>query len=437
MSIKRSVVFSFVSQVPAVVFSFASGVCITRLLQQEGRGVFTTLQADVAMLALFLSCGVPAFLVYFLAKGAHPKERVIGLAATIFTVLGLLVAAAMLLAGTGWLDAGRLLPPPAPFFFVFFVGASLLLTLAQSFLAAIFLGEREFRTGNRMYVLTAAANLLAYGGLYWAATGQAGDHVHAVLTVGLAVQAVLTAVWAWHYRAYVRVKPVLFGRSGLLGPALAFSAMGYLADVLNQLNYRLDIWILGDLRGMAELGTYAVAVGVAQFFFMVPEPITRVLQPHLVSDDQAGLLAQFRFWARLCITLVMLGGAVFVSGAELIFPLVYGEVFLASAVPFRLLMPGIVFACISKMLVLLVVRTGQVKYNALASGAGLLITVVLDLWLIPGYGAAGAAIASTMAYFTVMCVVMYVVFRRLGVPWGNYFVLMPADVGRLLRGKLR
>ncbi len=433
MSINRSVVFSFASQAPTIVFSFLAGVCITRLLGEEGRGVFTTLQADVTILTFLLSVSMPSALVYFLAKGEHPREQVIGFAMSVLLVLVILVGSLMLLIGLDVVNLDRFLPSSATnFFYIFFVGGSLLMAVAQSFLGAIFLGVREFRVGNRMYVISALANLMVYGGLYLTHDGGGVNMIRWVLGGGMVVQFALTGFWVVQYVVYVKVRPRLFSGGALLRPTLAFSAMGYLADLLNQLNYRLDIWILGDMRGMAELGVYAVAVGVAQFFFMVPEPITRVLQPHLVSDDQKDLLSKFRFYSRLCITLVMAGGLVFLVAADWIFPLVYGKAFAASTLPFRLLMPGIVFACVSKMLVLLVVRTGKVKYNALASGLGLVMTVIFDLVLIPVYGPAGAAMASTLSYFTVLCVVLFVIFRRLGVPWDNYFILMPADIKKLL-----
>jgi O-antigen/teichoic acid export membrane protein len=308
----------------------------------------------------------------------------------------------------------------------------LFLTLAQSFLAATFLGVREFRVGNRMYVLTAVVNLLAYGGMFLSSERDAPVAVVPVLMAGMLAQLAMTVVWLVHYVTFVRTRPALWSGGGLLRPAISFSLLGYFAELLNQLNYRLDIWILGDMRDMGELGLYAVAVGVAQFFFMVPEPIARVLQPHLVSDDQEGLLEKFKLYSRLCISLVLVGGGGAVLVSEWVFPLVYGELFRPSAAAFRLLMPGIVFASVSKMLVLLVVRTGKIKYNVLASGAGLVVTLVFDLLLIPKHGLLGAAVASTLAYFTVMAVVAMVVFLRLGVPFGNYFILTPKDVSRLL-----
>jgi Na+-driven multidrug efflux pump len=47
-------------------------------------------------------------------------------------------------------------------------------------------------------------------------------------------------------------------------------------------------------------------------------------------------------------------------------------------------------------------------------GIGVAVTVVLDLLLIPGFGATGAAIASTAAYLTTTAVltVCYVVVTR-------------------------
>lgn len=179
MSIKRSVVFSFASQVPAVLFSFLAGVCITRVLQQEGRGVFTTLQADVAMLALLLSFGMPSVLVFFLAKGDQPKGKVVGMVASLFVVLVAVVAATLLGAALGFLRIDGLLPPSSSGFHGFFVGATLLMTLLQSFLGATFLGLREFRVGNRMYVASALA-------IYW----PMGD------SIGL-IAASPAIMWTW------------------------------------------------------------------------------------------------------------------------------------------------------------------------------------------------------------------------------------------------
>lgn len=433
MSLKRSIVFSFGAQVPAVLLSFLSGVCITRMLHEEGRGVFSMLQADVAILSFLLSFSMPSVLVYFLAKGEHSRASVVGLAASLLVLLGAVIVATLVLVLSGVIDGGILLPKRGgDVFYSVFIAVSLFLTLAQSFLAATFLGVREFRVGNRMYVLTAVVNLLVYGGMFVSSERDVPVAVAPVLLAGMLAQLVMTVVWLVHYVAFVRTRPALWSGGSLLRPAIAFSILGYFADLLNQLNYRLDIWLLGDMRDMGELGLYAVAVGVAQFFFMVPEPIARVLQPHLVSDDQEDLLDKFKLYSRLCVTLVLAGGTVAVLVSEWVFPLIYGEPFRPSAAAFRLLMPGIVFACVSKMLVLLVVRTGNIKYNVLASGAGLVITLVFDLLLIPAHGLLGAAVASSLAYFTVMMVVALVVFLRLGVPFGNYFILMPKDVAQLL-----
>ena len=174
-----------------------------------------------------------------------------------------------------------------------------------------------------------------------------------------------------------------------------------------------------------------MAVGVAQFFFQVPEPIARVLQPHLIGGFDKPMLDKFRLYARLSSTVVLAGALVMMALAEWLFPFLYGDVFAGSAKALRWLMPGILFACISKMMVLLVVRTGKVKYNALASGVGLVATIVMNMILVPKVGFVGAAIASSVAYLAILVVVLWVVFRRLGVPWDNYYLLMPADLVKL------
>jgi Na+-driven multidrug efflux pump len=47
---------------------------------------------------------------------------------------------------------------------------------------------------------------------------------------------------------------------------------------------------------------------------------------------------------------------------------------------------------------------GYPQYNSINSGLGLVLTVILDLLLIPGYGVLGAAIASSVAYTAIFSV---------------------------------
>lgn len=420
-------------QLPSVSLSFVSGVCITRLLKEAGRGYYTLLQADVVLFTLLVSLNVGTGALYFLAKDEHGKERVISLMFSFMMVIALVLTGALASVKIWGMPVNPLFPegvngPP----YVAYVAVTVFLSILNSLFHSLFTGLRMFRVVNQMTLLTAVLAVVVFGSLFLLSdgAGREADLIR-VLVASVLILLCLNAVWMVYYGLYIRVRPVLSRGGALLKPLLTFVLVGFLATLLNMLNYRFDVWFVQEVRGVGELGLYAVAVGVAQFFFQVPEPIARVLQPHLIGGFDGPMLDKFRLYARLSTTLVLLGGGVLVVISEWLFPFLYGEAFGPSALAMRWLMPGILFACISKMMVLLVVRTGRMKYTVLASGVGLVVTIAMNFLLVPVFGIVGAAIASSLAYLVVLLLVLWVVFKRLGVPWGNYYLLMPGDIARL------
>jgi O-antigen/teichoic acid export membrane protein len=66
--------------------------------------------------------------------------------------------------------------------------------------------------------------------------------------------------------------------------------------------------------------------------------------------------------------------------------------------------------------------------NSIGLGLGLVATVVLDLALIPSYGALGAAVASSAAYLLGDAVLVFFVLRRSAAPHPRH---APAAVDRV------
>jgi O-antigen/teichoic acid export membrane protein len=90
---------------------------------------------------------------------------------------------------------------------------------------------------------------------------------------------------------------------------------------------------------------------------------------------------------------------------------VYGPDFAESVDPFFLLLPGVVFLGGAKILSADLSGRGLPGYNAIGSFISLVVTVGLDLLLIPFHGTRGAAVASSVAYFTTLCYVVIVYLR--------------------------
>jgi O-antigen/teichoic acid export membrane protein len=233
------------------------------------------------------------------------------------------------------------------------------------------------------------------------------------------------------YAVYVKRTPVPVWAWADLKPILAFSLVGHLSNVVNLINYRFDVWVVEEYRDTAQLGLYATAVGVAQLLFYVPEPFSRVVQPYLFGQVKDEMVSRFKAVARLNFTALLVLAAGLAALAHWVLPLLYGEEFAPSAGPLRMLLPGIVFMGAAKLLTQLVVQGGLQRFNLLATSLAAVLTITLDLLLIPRWGIHGAAVATSIAYAVTLLTLLYTIRWRMGVPVHDLFLLRPSDLSYL------
>ena len=80
---------------------------------------------------------------------------------------------------------------------------------------------------------------------------------------------------------------------------LKFSLLIYLTYVINFLYLRVDYLLIERKSGLAELGIYSVASGVAQFLTVIPMSINSIMLPHLSGLAGARAIKAFRLFASL------------------------------------------------------------------------------------------------------------------------------------------
>jgi O-antigen/teichoic acid export membrane protein len=176
-------------------------------------------------------------------------------------------------------------------------------------------------------------------------------------------------------------------------------------------NYRLDQWLLGAIAGPTELGLYSVAVAWTEALFFLPEALATVLRPDLVRDSEADAGRRAAMGFRLALFLTGVLAAAFVVAAPLLCVVVFGEAFRGSIDDLRLLAPGALGIVALKILGNALVAQGRPLLSNAAVAVAFLVTVALDLVLIPHHGGLGAAIASTVAY-TMGGIAVAVIFAR-------------------------
>ncbi len=435
MSLKKNIFLTFLTQVPTLFFGIIVGIFTTRVLGPEGKGAYAIFQSDLALFVLFLGFNINFGIAYFVSNKKMSLSKMMGLA-MLLALSGLLLLTLFIVVDTWVCKEESLIFPKGygTLFYHVFLLLGFVLTLCNTVFSAAFRALRDFKTINFIALLNAVFNFTVFLGLFIYARFYP-DKVGLlwVLSLSLAVLLFNTLLWLYHYIRKVGVLPVFSLGFKEFRLVFNFIAIAYLSQLINLLNYRMDFWVLEYYHGAAALGLYALAVNIAQMMGMVTTSITQVLQPTLNSPDEQDKEAKFILYSRLHFTTLVLVALAIYLLSPWVVPLVYGVRFADSSLYLRILVFGVLFSSTSQLMGIALVNAGKVKYNLIATVIGFSLTLVLDFWLIPVYGATGAGIASSIVYLVIFIAVFYFILFRLKMPKSNYFIIMPRDIRKLLK----
>lgn len=269
--------------------------------------------------------------------------------------------------------------------------ASVPIQLGFTYLSRLVQADYRFGVSNAAWI--AAPLVIVVGNGLLDALG--------LLTVGSALGA-----WVAGQVVATSIMVVAVARSPGFGPprralakqAVRFGLKTHPATVMNFTNYRLDQWLLGVLATKRELGLYSVAVSWSEALFFLPTAISYAQRPHLVrgSASDAAKTASFGFRAASAMTIPLVVGMI--VAAPFLCTIIFGAGFEGSVINLRILTLGAFGILAVKVLGNALTARGRPLLTAAAVAVAFTSTVVLDVLLIPNYGAVGASIASAAAY---------------------------------------
>ena len=391
-------------------------VVVSRFLGPEALGLLT-LGLTLVTIATIVAClGVDQGIIYFVARAqpvdapaapavvedrseARPAAAAPAAPAAIRTALLVAAAGGLTVGGLAWLLAA----PTAEVVFDSEQLAPILLVLVPAIpVAAVFsvaLGalQGSFRVVHRAIIEWIASPLLTLG------------LAVVLLFAGRGVDGVVVAyLAAWSAMATVAVALVLRVRGAtrplIFGPLLALSLPLMLSLLTGYLLFHIDVLMLGALTSVREVGLYSAATRLALPLFLVLDSVARAFAPlaaHLYSQSRVDRLASvYAATTEWIMAINVPAGLLIVLLAEPLLAL-FGAEFVAATGALRVLAVGIVLAtaCGGAASVLTMTRWQRLEMadNLLL----LLLNVILNLLLVPRFGALGAALATASSATTV------------------------------------
>ena len=211
---------------------------------------------------------------------------------------------------------------------------------------------------------------------------------------------------------------------------LGYGVKFYVSIMASVVIFRADLLIVNHFRGAGEAGVYAVASQVSFLLMMLPGVIAMLLFPRVASSqDPRG---EFAIQVTRHVSFVMLIMCAAAAIGSFALPWVYGARFADATIQLLILLPGVCLIGIESVLVQHFTGTGLPVAIPVFWLITLAVSLGLNLALVPGFGARGAAVTSTISYALIFVLVAVYFCMKTGRRPGEIFLLRSRELRNLL-----
>ncbi len=402
---------------------FATSVIVARTLGVAGKGTYTLVLMLGALLTLFLSMGINGSITYLIASRQFTSRNLFSFSILSSLVLSIVGGIVFYFAYVGFLSTSFLIGITNTE--IILVLISLPINMVSLFLSSIILGKQQLYAYNLITILRVVSQLLLIvissllrGGVYGAVLSWLVSSIISFLAT------------LWIVRSDIDFRFTI--QRSIIRPALSFGTKSYFANLFTFFNYRLDSFLVNLYSGPTSVGLYSVSVSTAELIWYIPNAISNALFPKSSTLDRetaARLTAQA---CRQTLSVTALLTIVFAIIGPFLIPLIYGADFQDSIPAFYWLLPGILGLSLSKIISANLSGSGKPQYATYTSALTVVLTIVLDVALIPALGIVGAAIATTIAYLASAALSVFWFHKETKLRWTEVIVPRPNDLTTLV-----
>ena len=416
-SLKKNVAYNIILQVTNILFPFITAPYVSRILGAENIGVFSFASTYASYFMLFAFLGIPTYGMRAIAKCENKTDRdkvfaelfSIVVVSTIF--ISLLYVASIYLVPT--LYEQRI--------YLLIMGVSLF--LAPLNISWYFQGRQKFKL---IAVRSIIVKVFIVASLFIFVHDRDDLINYLFLSVG---SIVLTDLWNWGYLFKEEKCKISFKGLNLrthIKPTLLLFA----STVAISIYTMLDSLMLGFLSSYSEVGYYSSALKVSKMALPLVTASSAVVLvkvaslkeqndlPEIKRVLQNSFVYMYTFAVPITIGLIVI--------APKFVPFFFGDEFLQAILPMQILSALILVIGLNNLFGIQTVQAmGHDKSFLMAILFGTFTNVVLNLALIPSYGAVGASLASVIAEIAVTIAMFYVSTKFIKLSYPAKTVIYP------------
>ncbi len=442
MTMKRSMIYNLLAQGSVFVFGLFNAVLSAQVLGTEGKGQLAIYLLAIDMGIVLLILGLSQALQYYASREEFRGPKTINTA--LVYSLGCAVVFGVMVQTMFWLGQGsRVLPQPFDSnLFRVLITVHFLHQFFGHLIIAVINSHKLFVQTSKIQMASVAFTLAMYAGLFLVhRTGTrevfANSFYFALAT--MAITRIGMAVFVYFKHVHRGVHRGTAYRSELLDFTrvrilVAFGVFPWISTFMIRGVLKADFWFVEHFEGLDSLGLYSVASNLGETLYLLPNTLGLVLLS-FVADPETRERSTERTAtiARLFFVTMIVGAVAFSPFSSWFFGFAFGPDFRDSGPIFNLLLWGIVPYSLATVLIGFLTGANQVRHILVAASAGLILTLALDVLLVPRFGMAGAAGARGVALNVMTWYLVIRFHRTTGIKYRDFLFPKAADLGEIAR----
>ena len=423
-SIKRNFAYNALLNVSRVIFPLITAPYISRVLEPDGIGLFNFANTYAGYFALFAVLGIPTYGIREVAKRHDDKEGLSKLVSELISIsfiatfiVTLIYVASIFLVGQ--LDENRVL----------FLVAGFVLYFAPFRIDWFYSGLEQFKYITLRTVVIRTVSIIC---MFVFVRTKSDLLVYMILNV---CGTICGDVWNYVklLRSGIRPRLIFVGLKKHLSPLFILFASTIAISIYTV----LDTLMLGFMTDYQQVGYYNNAMHLSKAVLTIVTSLSAVAIPQMSQYykakefDKINDLANKSF---LIISFIAFPAAVGIAClAPTFVPLFFGAEFSGSVVPLMILSLLIVAIGLNNLSgVQILIGIGYDKLFLYSVLCGTVSNFLLNLFLIPVWGANGASIASVFAESLILGVTIGFVYRKTSVRITQYKEIFKSLGGSIL-----
>lgn len=412
-SIARNTIFALLVQATTAVFTAATTLFLVRSLGPAGFGIFALALSLSGIAGLVARLGIPQSLARFLADNRTDPVACAGLIrdALHLTLVTAVLAGGVLFLSADWIadafDESELVWPLRG------MAISLVFETITMLFLGVFIALARITANLRIVFVESLIEATASIALVAAGAGATGAALGR--SIGYAVGACLAGFMV--FRLFGRISRTVIRRRGRprrRREILRYAAPLFVLDAIYGLFGRIDVLLIGGLLTTTSVGLFSAPKRLLPGIESIGLAVANSVSPRQAPSEGGRFLDAFTASLRWLTILHAALIAPLVIWADPIVALLFGSKYPESADVLRLLAPYVFLNGVSPLVSTTVNFLGLARQRIPIALGALVLTIVIDVTLLPRIGIGAAAIGTSAAFCLYVPAHLLICRRHLG-----------------------